>query len=95
VCHSRWAPFDLGEIAVEGSKRPVAGLPGHCDHQTIREPDRRTSAKLLDGCRNGLRVLQRQALVITFPLDWLDQQTVSRLRFPSDDGIVVVVEVRG
>jgi len=50
--------------SVERSERSVPGLPGHFDHQTIRESDRRAAAKLRDGGRNSVRILQRQVFVI-------------------------------
>ena len=60
---------EFAQIAVERSQWAVARLPRHFHHQTVREADGRTTPKLRDGRADGLRILQRQLLVIQEQLD--------------------------
>ena len=76
-------PVQLAEIPIERAQRQMSGFSRKFDEEAIRESERRPSPKCLEGRRHGLRLLERETLMV--------QEHLNR---PSDLSRVAVVDGR-
>lgn len=62
-------PIQLAQRAVERAERQMPRLAGHLEDQAVRETQRRSSPKVLEGHSHDFRVLQCQTLMLEQHLD--------------------------
>jgi hypothetical protein len=76
-------PAQLAEIPVERAQRQLAGFSRKFEEEAVRETECGSPPKCLEGRRDGLRLLKREALTVQ-----------ERLNRPSDLSRVAVVDGR-